>query len=81
MVVMSLFVLAVVILETTRATVQAWKGSPLAYLMADVDGFIKQDVGGAEVGFFKGVEKVVGRRRVVLENQSSGRLIFREAQW
>ena len=68
MVVISLFVLAVVILETTRATVQAWKVSPLAHLMADADGFIMQDVGGAEVGSVKGVEKVVGRRRVVLEN-------------
>lgn len=79
MVLMSLFVLLVVVTETSRARVKAWKGSPLAYLATDLDGAIKQDVGSADVSSFKGVEKAIGRRRVVLDNQSSGRLIFREA--
>jgi hypothetical protein len=79
MVLMSLFLLVIVIVETSRSSLGALKSSPLAYLAIDLDGAIKEDIGAMDVASFRSVEKAIGRRRAVLENQSSGRLIFREA--
>ena len=79
MVLISLLILTVVIIETSKAQVKPWKGSPLAYIMTDLDGAIKQNVTGADMNAFNGVERAVGRRRVVLDNQPNGRLIFRQA--
>jgi hypothetical protein len=79
MVLMSLFVLFIVIVETSRASLGALKCSPLAYLAIDLDGAIKEDIGTMDVASFRSVENAIERRRVVLENQSSGSLIFREA--
>jgi hypothetical protein len=57
MVLMPLFVLFIVIVGTSRASLGALKCSPLGYLAIDVDGAIKEDIGTMDVASFRSVEK------------------------
>jgi len=77
MVMFSVLIFGLVIIKTMKSNVEAWKGSPLTLLFSDVDAEIKGQAGGELLGTVKGLERGVGRRRVVLDSQADGRLLFR----
>ena len=68
MVVLSLLVLVAAMIRATRRPVRAWKSSSLALLFTDVDQKLRSTVTGA-MEEFEGIEKVAGRRKVVLAEQ------------
>ena len=75
MVAFSLMYLVVSMWHASNAGVHVWKSSPLPLVLADVDPSVKMQAerGMGEPG---GIAKVVGRRRVSL-NDEDGRWVFR----
>lgn len=70
MVLLSLIVLVVSIMRTSRIPVRAWKGSPLTVLFMDVDpGLRARAAQGAVMDEFEGIESALGKTEVVLSNR------------
>lgn len=67
----SIVLLATVIIETARRPVEAWKASPLTFLLFEVDEEMRTLVEG-QTNRYGGIEKAVGTRKVVLEGKVGG---------
>jgi len=78
MVVLSALFLAMMIVETEKSGMPAWKGNPLNILFCKVDGELEGMAGeGMEGGQGKrGVKRAVGDARVRLEREGEGRWGF-----
>lgn len=76
MVALSLLFLVIIIFETHNSPVAAWKGSPLALLFFDVDPETKGKISG-QTHRFKGIERSVGRTKVVLKTGPGGKWMFK----
>lgn len=74
----SLIFLAIVILKTAMSPVEAWKGSPLAFLFFDVDPDTKRTIFG-HMHKVRGIENSVGGKRAVLTGQPGGLWTFQAA--
>ena len=57
--------------QTSRSSVRAWKGDPLAVLFMDVDPNIKQRA-ITQIDEFEGLQDAVGRERIVLQSGFTG---------
>jgi len=68
MVLLSLIFLVMVMVQTARSEVDAWKGSPLAFLFFDVEQEMKRKVVG-HTDEFNGIENAVADVRVMLRGQ------------
>jgi hypothetical protein len=66
MVLLSLVFLAIVMIQTARSPVASWKGSPLAFLLFDVDQEIKRSVAG-HTDRFNGIKDITSDVKVVLQ--------------
>ena len=76
MVGLSLLFLIVTILRTARSPAKAWKGSPLAILFLDVDQEIRTRASN-HLDEFKGIERSVGRTKVVIKKHPEGKWILK----
>nr|KAK5444628.1 hypothetical protein LTR18_004332 [Exophiala xenobiotica] len=80
MVLASLVFLILIIIETTRSPVEAWKGSPLAYLIFGVDQETKGSLENhAIVDEYKDLGNTVGRTKAILKHQPTGKWTFQKA--
>ena len=77
MVGLSLLFLMATIIRTARSPVKAWKGSPLAVLFLDIDQEIRTRASN-HLNDFKGIERSVGRTKVVIKKHPEGKWILRE---
>ncbi len=83
----SILLLIIVMVRTSRSDISAWKGSPLTFLLFEVDNDIRRAVTNAGwTGIASGIEKSVGRRRVALKRKEGlqgmgcpGAWVFRSA--
>ena len=76
----SILLLVVVMIRTARSDVNAWKGSPLTFLLFDVDQDIRRAVVNARwTDTVSGIEHGVGKRKVTLRRQDGGRWMFKGA--
>lgn len=71
MVFSSILFWVVIMVQTARSPVQAWKGSPLTLLLFGVDEEAKWEVDAA-VDEYQGIEKAIAKRKIVLTKQPSG---------
>ncbi|MCJ1252193.1 hypothetical protein MMC30_009440 [Trapelia coarctata] len=78
MVAASLVFLAIVMVQTLKSPVEAWKGSPLAFLFFDVEQEIKRNVMG-HTDRFEGIENSVSDARVMLKGKPGGIWTFKAA--
>jgi hypothetical protein len=78
LVLLSVLFLVVVMVQTARSPVAAWKGSPLATLFFDVEQEMRQNVVG-QMDKYMGIENAVGNVRVRLERQPGVRWAFKAA--
>jgi hypothetical protein len=78
LVLLSVLFLVVVMVQTARSPVAAWKGSPLATLFFDVEQEMRQNVVG-QMDKYMGIEKAVGNVRVRLERRPGARWTFKAA--
>ena len=74
----SFIFLAIVIVKTVRSPVEAWKGSPLAFLFFDVDPDTKRTISG-HMHQVRGIENTVGGKRAVLRWRPGGLWTFQAA--
>ena len=66
----SILLLIIVMIRTSRSTISAWKGSPLTFLLFEVDHDIRRAVNDAGwTGIASGIEKSVGKRKVTLHKK------------
>ena len=66
----SIILLIIVMIRTSRSEISAWKGSPLTFLLFEVDNDIRRAVNDAGwTGLASGIDKSVGRRRVTLKRK------------
>jgi hypothetical protein len=80
MVLASLVFLIVIIIETARSPIEAWKGSPLAYLVFGVDQETKGSLEThAVVDGYKDLGNTVGRTKAILKHQPTGKWTFHKA--
>lgn len=79
MVTLSLLFLAVVMIKTARSPVASWKGSPLIYLLIDVDAGIKELASG-RTDVCNGMEAAVGNQEVILDGKFGAFRTFSKAQ-
>ena len=76
----SILLLVIVMIRTARSDVNAWKGSPLTFLLFDVDQDIRRAVVNARwTDTVSGIEHGVGKRKVTLRRQDGGRWMFKGA--
>ena len=76
----SILLLVVVMIRTARSDVNAWKGSPLTFLLFDVDQDIRRAVMNARwTDTVSGIEHGVGKRKVTLRRQQDSRWVFKGA--
>lgn len=76
----SLILLVVVIVETARSPVEAWKGSPLAYLVFGVDQETRGNLESSAVADgYADLGNTVGMTRAVLHPQPGGKWTFKAA--
>ena len=75
---MSLLILVVIMVKTTRSPVQAWKGSPLALLFMNVDHGLREGAMG-QLEEYHGVDKLVGKSQVVLTREMDRSWGFKQA--
>ena len=71
----SLIFSGIVIVKTARSPVEAWKGSPLAFLFFDVDADTKRAILG-QTHRVRGIANTVGGKRAVLKGQPGGSWTF-----
>lgn len=71
MVVFSLIFLILIMVRTVRSPVEAWKGSPLAFLLFDVDQDTKNSIHG-HTQRYRGIEESIGEKRAVLTGHRGG---------
>lgn len=76
LVVSSLALLVITIVRTNKSSVHAWKGSPMALLFMNVDHDIKESALN-QMDTYNGIQKSVGKTRVVLDNDHRGNWTFR----
>lgn len=57
--------------ESAKSPVQAWKTSPLALLLVDVDPNLRRRATG-QMSHVNGIGKSVGKSRVVLRHDEEG---------
>ena len=74
----SLLFLAIVMVQTSRSPVEAWKGNPLAFLFFDVEQEMKRNVVG-HTDRFNGIENSVSDARVMLKGKPGGIWTFKAA--
>jgi len=76
----SLMLLVAVIVETARSPVEAWKGSPLAYLVFGVDQETRGNLENSAVADgYRDLGSTVGMTRAVLHPQPGGKWTFKAA--
>lgn len=75
----SLIFLVIIIIKTARSPVEAWKGSPLAFLFFDVDPDTKRTI-SSHMHKVHGIENSVGGKRAVLMGQPGGSWTFQAAR-
>ncbi|KIV83869.1 hypothetical protein PV11_05858 [Exophiala sideris] len=76
----SLILLIAVIVETARSPVEAWKGSPLAYLVFGVDQETRGNLeNNAVADGYRDLGSTVGMTRAVLHPQPGGKWTFKAA--
>ncbi|CAD6583014.1 MAG: hypothetical protein ASARMPREDX12_001151 [Alectoria sarmentosa] len=78
LVVSSLIILIVTIIKTARSPVQAWKGSPLALLLLDVDLDIRRSADG-RMDIFNGLQDSVRKTKVMMKSDQNGNWAFKAA--
>ena len=78
LVVSSFITLIVTIIKTARSPVQAWKGSPLALLLLDVDLDIRRSADG-RMDTFNGLQDSVGKTKVMMKSVQNGNWAFKAA--
>ena len=74
----SLLILIVTIVKTARSPVQAWKGSPLALLLIDVDQDMRKRVEG-RMDTSDGLKDSVSKTRVMMKSGHDGNWAFKTA--
>jgi hypothetical protein len=80
MVLGSLIFLVIIIVETARSPVEAWKGSPLTYLVFGVDQETKGTLEAqAAVNGYRNLANNVGRTKATLKHLPSGKWTFQSA--
>jgi hypothetical protein len=78
LVLLSVLFLVLVMVQTARSPVAAWKGSPLTALFFDVEQEMRRNVVG-QVDKYMGIENAVGNVRVRLEGQPGDIRTFKAA--
>jgi hypothetical protein len=78
LVLLSIIFLVVVMVQTARSPVAAWKGSPLAILFFDVEQEMRWNVIG-QMDKYMGIENAVGNVRVRLEGRPGDIRTFKAA--
>ncbi|KAJ9604775.1 hypothetical protein H2200_010890 [Cladophialophora chaetospira] len=76
MVLFSIVLLIIVMIQTARSPLAAWKGSPLAFLLFDVEEELRRGVVG-RTNDYHGLRDGVGDVNVVLEGHPGGLWSFR----
>ncbi|RMZ89062.1 hypothetical protein DV736_g3717, partial [Chaetothyriales sp. CBS 134916] len=78
----SIILLLVVMVRTARSEVSAWKGSPLTFLLLDVNPQIRQAVNNAGwTGLASGIEKSVGQMKATLRRKHAHEGIGGPGAW
>ena len=78
MVLLSIVLLIIVIIQTARSPLAAWKGSPLAYLFFDVEQEVRRSIVG-QTNIYHGLRDSVKDVDVVLKGQPGGLWSFKTA--
>lgn len=78
MVLLSIVLLIIVMIQTARSPLAAWKGSPLVYLLFDVEQEVRRSVVG-QTNVYHGFHDNVKDINVVLEGQPGGLWSFKTA--
>ena len=78
MVLLSIVLLIIVMIQTARSPLAAWKGSPLAFLFFDVEQEVRRSVVG-QTNIYHGLRDSVKDVNVVLKGQPGGLWSFKTA--
>ena len=74
----STLILIVIIIQTSRSPVSAWKGSPLILLFMNLD-MNNRNQAVARMDTFEGLQDLVGKRRVLMETDTAGGWVLKVA--
>lgn len=78
MILISIGLLIIVMIQTARTPLAAWKGSPLAFLFFDVEQEVRRSVVG-QTNIYHGLQDSVKDVNVIMKGQPGGLWSFKAA--